>query len=112
MMKNFLELLKEKILVFDGATGSNLQNFNLTADDFGGKDLEGCNEYLCISKPEVVKKLHRSFLEAGADERQPRDRPPLYRESACGRIDHAGILHAPADRGARRAAAPDGLTGD
>jgi 5-methyltetrahydrofolate--homocysteine methyltransferase len=66
-MKSFLELLKEKILVFDGATGSNLQNYNLTADDFGGKDLEGCNEYLCISKPEVVKKLHRTFLEAGAD---------------------------------------------
>jgi len=44
-----------------------LQTFNLTPDDFGGKDLEGCNEYLCISKPEVVRKLHTTFLSAGAD---------------------------------------------
>ncbi|HEY5534066.1 MAG TPA: homocysteine S-methyltransferase family protein [Ignavibacteria bacterium] len=66
-MNNFLELLKNRILVFDGATGSTFQTYDLTADDFGGKELEGCNEYLCISKPEVVKKLHRAFLEAGAD---------------------------------------------
>lgn len=66
-MKNFLDLVKEKIVVFDGATGSNFQTYGLTADDFGGKDLEGCNEYLCISKPEAVKRLHTSFLTAGAD---------------------------------------------
>ena len=66
-MKTFLEQLKEKVLVFDGATGSTLQTYGLTADDFGGKDLEGCNEYLCISKPEVVTNLHSYFLEAGAD---------------------------------------------
>ncbi|MCX6156519.1 MAG: homocysteine S-methyltransferase family protein [Ignavibacteriota bacterium] len=66
-MKTFLEQLKEKVLVFDGATGSTLQTYGLTADDFGGKDLEGCNEYLCVSKPEVVTKLHSYFLEAGAD---------------------------------------------
>lgn len=66
-MKTFLEQLKEKVLVFDGATGSTLQTYGLTADDFGGKDLEGCNEYLCVSKPEVVTKLHTYFLEAGAD---------------------------------------------
>ena len=66
-MKSFLELLKDKVLVFDGATGSTLQTYGLTADDFGGKELEGCNEYLCKSKPEVVTKLHRYFLEAGAD---------------------------------------------
>lgn len=66
-MKNFLEYLKEKIIVFDGATGSTLQTYNLTEDDFGGKELEGCNEYLCISKPDAVKRLHTYFLEAGAD---------------------------------------------
>lgn len=66
-MKTFLQLLKEKILVFDGATGSNFQEYGLTVDDFGGAELEGCNEYLCISKPEAVKKLHYSFLDAGAD---------------------------------------------
>ncbi|MDD5363194.1 MAG: homocysteine S-methyltransferase family protein [Ignavibacteria bacterium] len=66
-MKNFLEQLKEKVIVFDGATGSTLQTYGLNADDFGGKELEGCNEYLCVSKPEVVTKLHTYFLEAGAD---------------------------------------------
>lgn len=66
-MKNFLDLVKEKIVVFDGATGSNFQTYNLTADDFGGKELEGCNEYLSISKPDAVKRLHTSFLQAGAD---------------------------------------------
>lgn len=65
--KSFLDLLKNRILVFDGATGSNLQTFNLTADDFGGKDFEGCNEYLCVSNPDIVKKLHYGFLESGAD---------------------------------------------
>lgn len=66
-MKSFLDILKEKIIVFDGATGSNFQTYDLTEDDFGGKELEGCNDYLCISKPSVVRKLHNSFLEAGAD---------------------------------------------
>lgn len=66
-MKQFLEIIKDKIIVFDGATGSTLQTYNLSADDFGGKELEGCNEYLCISRPEVVKNLHSYFLEAGAD---------------------------------------------
>lgn len=64
---DFLKLLQEKILVFDGATGSNLQTYNLTIDDFGGKEFEGCNEYLVKTRPDVIKKLHYSFLDAGAD---------------------------------------------
>lgn len=63
----FLKLLRERIILFDGATGTNIQNYNLSQDDFGGKQFEGCNEYLCKSKPDIVKKLHYSFLEAGAD---------------------------------------------
>ncbi|MCT7964156.1 methionine synthase [Laspinema sp. D1] len=55
------------VLVFDGAMGTSLQFQNLTADDFGGKDFEGCNEYLVYTKPEAVKIVHRGFLEAGAD---------------------------------------------
>jgi len=65
-LKSFLHILKEKIIVFDGATGSNFQTYDLTEDDFGGKELDGCNDYLCISKPSVVRKLHNSFLDAGA----------------------------------------------
>ncbi len=59
--------INDHVLLFDGATGTSLQNQNLTADDFGGPDLEGCNEYLCVSKPEAVRKVHVDFLEAGAD---------------------------------------------
>jgi len=63
----FFDILKERVLVFDGATGSNLQTFNLTEEDFGGKEFEGCNEYLCKSNPDVVRQLHSYFLQAGCD---------------------------------------------
>jgi 5-methyltetrahydrofolate--homocysteine methyltransferase len=55
------------VLVFDGAMGTNLQVQNLTAEDFGGAEYEGCNEYLIHTKPEAIAKVHRGFLEAGAD---------------------------------------------
>ncbi|MCT7950121.1 methionine synthase [Ancylothrix sp. C2] len=55
------------VIVFDGAMGTNLQVQDLTADDFGGKEYEGCNEYLVFTKPEAVAKVHRDFLAAGAD---------------------------------------------
>jgi 5-methyltetrahydrofolate--homocysteine methyltransferase len=63
----FIQELERRILVFDGATGTNLQTQNLTAEDFGGPDFEGCNEYLVITKPSAVEAVHRGFLEAGAD---------------------------------------------
>jgi 5-methyltetrahydrofolate--homocysteine methyltransferase len=55
------------VIVFDGAMGTNLQTQNLTADDFGGPQYEGCNEYLVHTKPEAVAKVHRDFFAAGAD---------------------------------------------
>jgi len=55
------------VIVFDGAMGSSLQTQDLTAEDFGGAQYEGCNEYLIVTKPDAVEKVHRSFLEAGAD---------------------------------------------
>jgi 5-methyltetrahydrofolate--homocysteine methyltransferase len=55
------------VIVFDGAMGSSLQTQNLTAEDFGGPQYEGCNEYLVVTKPEAVEKVHRGFLEVGAD---------------------------------------------
>ncbi|WNC30408.1 methionine synthase [Thermosynechococcus sp. PKX82] len=70
MSMSFLEYLHaepRRVIVFDGAMGTNLQAQNLTAEDFGGKAYEGCNEYLVISKPEAVAKVHRDFLAAGAD---------------------------------------------
>jgi 5-methyltetrahydrofolate--homocysteine methyltransferase len=55
------------VLVFDGAMGTNIQSQNLTAEDFGGAAYEGCNEYLVMTKPEAIAKVHRDFLAAGAD---------------------------------------------
>jgi 5-methyltetrahydrofolate--homocysteine methyltransferase len=55
------------VLVFDGATGTQLQMMNLTADDFGGAELEGCNENLVVTRPDAVQAVHRQFLEAGCD---------------------------------------------
>jgi 5-methyltetrahydrofolate--homocysteine methyltransferase len=67
-MKNtFLDILKQKIIVFDGATGTHLQGQNLTPDDFGGENLAGCNEVLVLSKPSAVENVHRDYLEAGCD---------------------------------------------
>ncbi len=63
----FLDALAERVVVFDGATGSNLQLLDLTADDFGGPSLEGCNEYLVVSRPDAVAQLHDSFLAVGCD---------------------------------------------
>ncbi|MBU9713936.1 methionine synthase [Evansella tamaricis] len=63
----FEQQLKKKILVFDGATGTMFQQANLTAEDFGGGEYEGCNEYLNIISPEVVEKVHFQYLEAGSD---------------------------------------------
>jgi 5-methyltetrahydrofolate--homocysteine methyltransferase len=59
--------IREKILVLDGATGTALQSENLTAADFGGDELEGCNENLVLTRPDIIKKIHRNYLEAGAD---------------------------------------------
>ncbi|MBD2604939.1 methionine synthase [Scytonema hofmannii FACHB-248] len=70
MTHSFLERLHSPdrpVLVFDGAMGTNLQTQNLTAEDFGGAQYEGCNEYLVHTKPEAVAKVHRDFLAAGAD---------------------------------------------
>ncbi len=66
-MKDFITLLNERVLIFDGAMGTNLQNQNLSVDDYGGKEYEGCNEYLIFSKPDAVERVHLDFLEAGAD---------------------------------------------
>lgn len=70
MNSKFLDRLhspERPVIVFDGAMGTSLQTQNLTAADFGGKEYEGCNEYLVITKPEAVARVHREFLEAGAD---------------------------------------------
>ncbi|MDP6550216.1 MAG: homocysteine S-methyltransferase family protein, partial [Dehalococcoidia bacterium] len=59
--------LRKRILVIDGAMGTSIQDRNLGPDDFGGPEYEGCNEYLVITRPDVIADIHREFLDAGAD---------------------------------------------
>src|SRR6266851_178587 len=66
-LKLLRELLAERIVLLDGAGGTSIQGMRLGPADFGGADLEGCNENLVRTRPEKLRELHRSFLEAGAD---------------------------------------------
>jgi len=63
----FLDALATRILVLDGAMGTMLQQRRLTPQDFGGEALEGCNENLVFTRPDVVLDIHRAYFEAGAD---------------------------------------------
>ena len=65
--RSYLDALEQRVLIFDGAMGTNLQTQNLTAEQFGGEKTFGCNDFLVISYPEAVEKVHRSFLEVGVD---------------------------------------------
>ena len=65
MASRFLEELSRRVLVFDGAMGTSLQRYELTAADFGGK--EGCNDFLAVTRPDVVEEVHRSYCAVGVD---------------------------------------------
>jgi len=65
--RRYLDELQKHVMIFDGAMGTNLQSQQLSADQFGGEQYFGCNDYLVISYPEAVEKVHRSFLETGVD---------------------------------------------
>src|SRR5438105_4491801 len=67
MRRDYLAELKHRVLVFDGSMGANLQDLELTADDFGGPRFEGCIDVLCLTRPDAPARLHRGFLEAGCD---------------------------------------------
>ena len=62
-----LHALQDRVVVFDGAAGTTLQRAGLGADDFGGPNLEGCNEMLNITRPDVIAAMHDSFLAVGVD---------------------------------------------
>ena len=64
---DYLQAASERVVIFDGAMGTNLQLMNLTAEDFGGPDLEGCNELLVTSRPDAIDQVHRSFFQIGCD---------------------------------------------
>ena len=66
-MSRFLELLRERVLFFDGGMGTQVQARELTPDDWGGKRWEGCIDHLSLTRPDLVEAIHAAYLEAGAD---------------------------------------------
>jgi 5-methyltetrahydrofolate--homocysteine methyltransferase len=64
-MSDFLKAVQERVVIYDGAMGTCIQQRNLTLDDYWGK--ENCSEILCLSRPDVIKEIHASYFEAGAD---------------------------------------------
>jgi 5-methyltetrahydrofolate--homocysteine methyltransferase len=66
-MSKFLETLKERVVVFDGAMGTNLHAQGLTVEDFGGPQFENCSEHLLVTRPDAVENVHAAFLEVGCD---------------------------------------------
>src|SRR5687767_4403172 len=69
-MKNsnsYLAALADRVLIYDGAMGTNIQRYKLTPEDFGGKELEGCNDNLVLTRPDVIREIHESFLAVGCD---------------------------------------------
>ena len=65
--RRYLDALAQRVLIFDGAMGTSIQGYNPTAADFGGEKLWGCNDYLVISKPQIIEEIHTSFLKVGCD---------------------------------------------
>src|SRR5512132_2562183 len=63
----YLAALAERVLVYDGAMGTNIQLHHPTPEDFGGKSLEGCNDHLVLTRPDIIQAIHESFLAVGCD---------------------------------------------
>src|SRR2546423_11952061 len=63
----YLNEIKRRVLVYDGAMGTNIQRYNLSAEDVGRTSLEGCNDHLVLTRPDVIQEIHESFLAVGCD---------------------------------------------
>ena len=63
----FLGVLATRVILYDGAMGTRIQRYDLQTADFGGPEYAGCNDYLAITRPDVIAEIHRSYLAAGAD---------------------------------------------
>ena len=63
----YLAAIARRVLIYDGAMGTSIQRHALAAEDFGGKALEGCNDHLVLTRPDVIRGIHESFLAVGCD---------------------------------------------
>ena len=104
-MSSYLEAVRERVVIFDGATGTNLQRMDLTADDFGGPQFEGCNEILVDTRPDAIAQLHRSFFDVGCEVVETDSFGSLsYTLAEYGIADRAHELNVKAARIAREVA--------
>src|SRR5689334_4611806 len=67
IQSRYLDELNRRVLVYDGAMGTNIQRYHLTAEDFGGKALEGCNDHLVLTRPDVIQEIHEPCVKVGCD---------------------------------------------
>jgi len=66
-VSSYLEAARQRVVIYDGASGTSFQAAGLSAEDFGGEALEGCNEMLVVTRPDVAADVHRAFLDVGVD---------------------------------------------
>ena len=66
-MSDYVRAAESRVVVYDGAMGTSIQQAGLGEDDFGGADLEGCNELLNVTRPDLIRRIHASFLDVGVD---------------------------------------------
>lgn len=65
--RRYLDAIDDHIVIFDGAMGTSIQNYDLSAEDYGGEHLNGCVDYLVITRPHVIQEIHESFLSVGSE---------------------------------------------
>jgi 5-methyltetrahydrofolate--homocysteine methyltransferase len=64
--RRYLDAIDDHVVIFDGAMGTSIQSYKLSAEDFGGEQYNGCNDYLVITRPDVIEEIHESFLALGS----------------------------------------------
>ena len=94
-MASIETLVRERILILDGAMGTMIQQYNLTEDDFRGKrfaqipgQLKGNNDILCLTRPDVIRDIHRKYLAAG---RHHRNQYLQFYKRQHGRLSRTGV---------------------
>jgi 5-methyltetrahydrofolate--homocysteine methyltransferase len=99
--RRYLDAVQDHIVIFDGAMGTSIQRYTLTAADFGGEQYNGMNDYLVITRPDVIEEIHASFLAVGAEAVETdtfRSNPLTLAEfglqARCYEINHAAAALA------------------
>ena len=65
--RRYLDAVEDHVVIFDGAMGTSIQSYDLTIDDYGGQQYEGCVDYLVVTRPELIQEIHESFLAVGSE---------------------------------------------